>query len=285
MHVPTAAQGAQDWPANRPHRPGSRLWLVAGTGEGPPLAEALLARGWRLRLSVVTAAATRAYPPHPHLQVGVGALGAASGDSPHAAVERELAQAEAMGDPFGWVVDASHPFARRISAALAGACAARRQPLLRLQRPLLPLGRALLLEDLEDLPPHHRPGEHLLLALGARRLAEAIAASPGARHHARVLPSVAGLQQALAAGLEPGRLACLRPGRGAAAIEAALCRRWQIDTVLCRQSGGSSEAGWHRHCEALHLRLLLLRRPPEPPGVEALEGEALLARIGAAPLP
>ena len=38
-----------------------RLWLVAGTGEGPPLAAALLQRGWRVRVSVVTAAAVRAY--------------------------------------------------------------------------------------------------------------------------------------------------------------------------------------------------------------------------------
>ena len=34
---------------------GRRLWLFAGTGEGPPLAEALLSLGWQLRVSVVTA--------------------------------------------------------------------------------------------------------------------------------------------------------------------------------------------------------------------------------------
>ena len=41
------------------------IWLLGGTGDGPPLAEALLQRGWRLRVSLVTAAATRAYTPHP----------------------------------------------------------------------------------------------------------------------------------------------------------------------------------------------------------------------------
>ncbi|WP_191964848.1 hypothetical protein [Synechococcus sp. RSCCF101] len=39
-----------------------RLWMLAGTGDGPPLAAALLARGWRIQLSVVSASAAEAYP-------------------------------------------------------------------------------------------------------------------------------------------------------------------------------------------------------------------------------
>ena len=38
-----------------------RLWLLSGTGEGPKLAGALIERGWQLRVSVVSAAAARAY--------------------------------------------------------------------------------------------------------------------------------------------------------------------------------------------------------------------------------
>lgn len=257
-----------------------RLWLIAGTGEGPPLARRLLVRGWRLQVNVVTAAAAAAYPHHPDLQVQVGALGTAAGDDGSEAVARALAQAEAARDPYRWLIDASHPFAVRITAALAAVCAARQQPLLRLQRPLLPLGRAQLLEDLSALAGCCQPGESLLLAIGARQLAEAMQHCPQARHHARVLPYPAALRQALAAGLAAERLACLRPDAAAVPIEAALCRRWRIETVLTRQSGGVTEARWHRHCEALGQRLLLLRRPPEPSGVIALELEALLDRLG-----
>ena len=52
-----------------------RVWLLAGTGEGPPLAEALGRRGWQVRVSVVSAAAALAYQPRPWLQLAVGAIG------------------------------------------------------------------------------------------------------------------------------------------------------------------------------------------------------------------
>ena len=64
-----------------------------------------------------------------------------------------------------------------------------------------------------------------------------------------------------------------------AGIERALCRRWRIDTVVCRQSGGVTEALWQELCRDLGLRLLLLRRPDEPIGFPALTVEALLERL------
>lgn len=282
MHTPPVDPGPADGQWNRPPvRP--RLWLIAGTGEGPALAAALLARGWRLRVSVVSRAATRAYLHHPDLELTVGPLGGGTAEAAATAAGRQLRAAREQGDPFHWVVDASHPFARRISAALAAACDRQGQPLLRLQRPSLPVGRAHVLADLDALPMHCRPGEPLLLAIGARRLAEAIALTPAALHHARVLPSPQALRQALAAGLATDRLACLRPGPTSLAIEIALCRRWRIASVLCRQSGGESEERWHRVSDALGLRLLLLRRPPEPAGVCTLVLERLLEHIDAPP--
>ena len=286
MHVPPARSCPEDGAANRPPSASagagaSRLWLFAGTGEGPPLARRLLQRGWRLRVSLVSAAGARAYPLHPRLELAVGALGESTGESAAESLARQLRRERQQGDPFRWLVDATHPFACRISADLARVCGELRQPLLRLQRPPLPPGRSLLLEELGDLPVVCRPGERLLLAIGARRLEEAIKASPGALHHARVLPSPQALRLAMAVGLEPQRLACLRPGPGSLPIEIALCRRWQISTVLCRQSGGEGESRWHQVCEALGLRLLLLRRPPEPSLVCALELQELLQRLGA----
>lgn len=84
---------------------------------------------------------------------------------------------------------------------------------------------------------------------------------------------------ALAAGLAPRRLAPLRPtadGR----IERALCLHWGITAVLCRRSGGPNEARWHRICDELGLRLLLLERPREPQEVETLPLQDLLERLG-----
>lgn len=250
---------------------GGRIWLIAGTGEGPPLAQRLLASGWRLKVSVVSRAAALAYGVHPRQELAVGAIGGPQG--PEAGITT------ALGEPYTWVIDATHPFAIRISAALAHSCAALGQPLLRLQRPDLNAAGAQVLDDLASLGAHCRPGERLLLAIGARRLGDAVAAAPGALHHARLLPHGEALALALAAGLAPERLAPLRPSSDGR-LERALCRHWGIEAVLCRRSGGANEAQWHRICADLGLRLLLLERPPEPGQAEALPLQELLQRLG-----
>jgi len=248
-----------------------RLWLVAGTGEGPELAERLLALGWQLTVSVVSAPAALAYRPHPALSLRVGALAG------EAAVEAELAAAATSGHPYAVVVDASHPFACQVSRQLEAGCTRRGQRLLRLQRPTLK-GPATLLPTLEDLRAVPLAGQHLLLAIGARQLAAAVSLSPGALHHARLLPSASSLQQAMAAGLSGERVACLRPG-STLAVERALVRRWRISTVLARQSGGFTEELWRRICRSEGLSLLLLCRPQELAGVESLDAAALLATL------
>jgi precorrin-6A/cobalt-precorrin-6A reductase len=98
-------------------------------------------------------------------------------------------------------------------------------------------------------------------------------------HHGRILPLPLALQQATAAGLDPERIACLRPG-GDGAIERALCRHWRLTCVLARRSGGTNEALWHAIAADQGLRLLLLDRPPEPSGVRALPLGGLLEQLG-----
>jgi len=247
------------------------IWLVSGTGEGPPLTRALLARGWRLQVSVVTAAAARAYPADPALRLQVGAL------EGEAAIEAELERLQPR-----WLVDASHPFARVISARLEAVCGRTGQPLLRLERPALPGANEAItvIRGLEDLASFDLRDERLLLAIGSRRLATALAASNAGAHYARILDNPTSLQLALAAGMAPERLACLRPGLGdgSGRLERALCRRWGISAVLCRQSGGATEQLWRQLAGELGLRLVLLQRP-QPAGT-GLPLEALLEKLG-----
>ena len=151
--------------------------------------------------------------------------------------------------------------------------------MLRLHRPPLPTGTATVLERLSDLQHCELEKARLLMAIGSRRLGEAMSSTLRALHHARILPHALALQQAMAAGLPPERVACLRPG-GDMAIERALCRRWGITTVLCRQSGGGTEGGWRCICSALGLRLLLLKRPDELLAAPTLTMEQLLEMVG-----
>ena len=262
MHGPVLHQGqpAKAW-----------IWLFAGTAEGPVLAEALLQRGWTVRVSVVTPGAARAYQQRCGLEVRVGAC------SSDPTLEQELRQQAPR-----WVVDATHPFALVISARLQRLCSALDQPLLQLERCLpaesSPGEQLTLLDGVGELQQWPMAGEHLLLAIGARELSAAIAATPECRHYARVLDQPSSLQAALAAGLPQERIACLRPDpRGVGELEQALCRRWRITRVLCRQGGGRSEALWRQVCRQLGLPLLLLRRPGGSPG---LPMAALLEKLG-----
>ena len=254
------------------HQASPRLWLIGGTGEGPVLAERLLQRGWQLTVSLVGAPAALAYRPHPELTLRVGAIDGEQG------VGAELAAAEAIGRPYAVVVDASHPFACVVSRQLAAVCKERRQRLIRLLRPSLP-GAATILSGLEDLRSRSLQGHRLLLAIGARQLSLALACSPGAQHFARLLPSPRSLQLAMAAGLAADQVACLRPG-SQLEVERSLIRRWQITTVLARQSGGVTEQLWQQLCAGTGPQLLLIGRPAEPAGVEALgQGELLEALV------
>ena len=251
--------------------PTAWVWLVSGIAEGPLLARALLQRGWGVRVSVVGQAATRAYAPHPHLELLVGDL------ADDTAVEQQLTAA-----PPRWLVDATHPFAAAITARLERVCRRRGQPLLRLDRQLeaASTGQVLPLRQLEALADLDLSGERLLLAIGSRHLPVALAHSNAAAHFARVLDQPGSLQLALAAGLTDAQLACLRPDPlGKGTLEQALCRRWQITSVLCRRSGGRSERIWRQVCDALGLRLLLLESPAGA-GTPGLPVEALLEKLG-----
>ena len=252
---------------------GNRLWLIAGTGEGPALAQQFLERGWRLRVSVVTPTASQPYPENPDLEIVVGALADAG------ALRSLLEVAESEGDPFQWLIDASHPFAVHITPAALEATRGRPERLLRLERPGLEAPWATPLDHLSDLPCHVTENERLLLAIGARRLKDAARCCRGARLHARVLPYPEAMRQAQQAGIPADRLACFHPTADGA-VELALCRQWQIDVILCRQSGGLTEALWQQVAQALGLRLLLLRRPAEPEGIQQLAFQSLIERVG-----
>jgi precorrin-6A/cobalt-precorrin-6A reductase len=263
MHGPDLHQGPQA---------AGGIWLFAGTAEGPPLSAALLRRGWPVQVSVVTPAAARAYPPHPQLRLRVETL----------ENDEQLTTALQLERPH-WVVDATHPFARQISARLERCCHAVGCRLQQLERRLpeqWAAGEQLQqLERLEDLAALDLAGERLLLAIGARQLPLALANSGAAAPFARVLDQPGSLQSALASGLPEQRIACLRPdAAGEGRLERALCRRWQITRVLCRQGGGRSEALWRSVCCELGLPLLLLKRPSAAAG--SLSMDALLTKLG-----
>ena len=243
------------------------VWLVAGTGEGPAAAALLLELGVAVGVQVVTTRACRAYGRLAHQAPLRCAAGALDGAAVRAVL---LGSGDGQRVPPFLVVDATHPFAQRITGTLQAACQACGIPCLRLLRPLLDPGRAVLIEELEELRQPQLANRQLLAAVGARDLPRLMAFRRPCCTAARVLPTASALRQATAAGLPSHRIALLQPAATAirptdplASLEAALCRRWNIRIVVARQSGGRTEQRWQEACAALGIALWLLRRPGE----------------------
>ncbi len=249
------------------------IWLLSGTGDGPRLAASLISGGWHVHVSVVSEMAAQPYQWMDVEHVHVGALGGSQG------ISRWLQRI-----PVDWVVDATHPFAVRISNQLNEACLRSGQRLVRFERPKEAIGKALVINSIADLVHDSLAGRRVMIALGVRQLVQAsnTVRQAGGIVFARVLPSAQSLIQASAAGVRPDHLAVVRPLQGAepGAMEAALCRHFAITDVVGRQSGGSTEAMWAALTEKMDLKLWLLRRPDPIPDVKEVHGvNQLLAHL------
>ncbi len=237
----------------------SHVWILSGTGDGPPLVKALLLKGCKVSVSVVSLQASLPYSQLPLEALFVGALEGAE------AIRQVLEKARLLNNGFDWVIDATHPFAQVISLNLKTVCRELEQPLLRFERSCPTIRQAFLIKSPEDLRNFDLKGQKLLFAIGSKFLPEALncACQSGASVFARVLPTVESLNKALSSNLPEGHLAVVRPSTDDrnGALEEALCRRWGITGVIARQSGGPTQKIWQRIAKKERLKLWLISRP------------------------
>ncbi|SFP17308.1 precorrin-6A/cobalt-precorrin-6A reductase [Geodermatophilus dictyosporus] len=227
-----------------------QVLVLGGTGEARRLAAALVAGG----ADVLSSLAGRvADPALPEGGVRVGGFGGADGLAGWLAEHRPRA-----------VVDATHPFAARITASAAVAAARTGVPLLRLQRPGWTRGpgdRWTYVDSLDEAAGAVRDAGSVLLTTG-RQGVGAFAGLTG-----RVLVrSVDPPDEPL-----PAR-AVLLLARGPFAVddEVALMREHGVEVVVTKDSGGAMTEAKLAAARALGLPVVLVRRPPLPAGVEVV---------------
>ena len=245
--------------------PDRRLLILGGTAEGRALAAAAEARfGPSLAVISALAGITRA-PLLPAGQVRIGGFGGAAG---LAAYLRE--------EGIGLLVDATHPFATRISAQARDAAAEAGTERLVLARPPwrpVPGDRWIDVATVEDavaaIPAEAR---RVFLTVGARALAP-FAGRPELWFLVRLVdPPAAPVP------LPRHRLICAR-GPFAEADERALLAARRIDCLVTRASGGAATAGKLAAARALALPVVMVQRPPPPPGDRVSSVEDALAWI------
>lgn len=254
-----------------------RILLLGGTSEASALAKRLAARlaahiADHAGLDVVLSLAGRTEHPAPQpVPVRVGGFGGAAGLADYLKAERIAA-----------VVDATHPYAARMSFNAAQACAAAGVPLLALRRgPWMPVAGDRW-REVADVPAAVAAlgdaPRRVFLALG-RNEVRAFEAAP---QHAYLVRSVDPVLPPLAV---PQAQYVLGRGPFGEADDRALLEAHRIDTIVAKNSGGAATYGKMAAARALGIEVLLIARPaiPAVPAVETpAEAEAwLLHQLGA----
>jgi precorrin-6A/cobalt-precorrin-6A reductase len=230
-----------------------RVLILGGTAEARQLAAALVARpGYEVR----TALAGRVAEPAPLPgEVRIGGFGGAAG------LTRWLGEHRT-----DVLVDATHPFAARITEHAVAAAAELRLPLVLLRRP----GWTERAGDRWYRVPDATAAATLLPGLGRRVfLATGRGDLPAFAH----LDELWFLLRAIEPPPPPLPAHCeIVLGRGPFTVpaERALLRRHGVDVLVSRDSGGATTVAKLDAARGLGLPVVLLARPPLPPGVTAV---------------
>jgi precorrin-6A/cobalt-precorrin-6A reductase len=224
-----------------------RVLILGGTGEARALAHRLDAAG----VDIVSSLAGRVR--RPRLPVGEVRVGGFGGPE---ALGRWLREHR-----IGAVIDATHPFAQRISHSAVRAAAATGVPLLRLERPGWRAGPEDRWHWVDDLPG----AADAVTALGARR----VWVTSGRQG----LEAFAGLDAwFLIRCVDPPVVALPRRhellldrGPYTLAGEVALLAEHRIELLVTKDSGGSHTAAKLAAARARGVPVVVVRRPPRAP--------------------
>jgi precorrin-6A/cobalt-precorrin-6A reductase len=235
----------------------ARILILGGTTEARMLAEQLAGRrDLDVTLSLAGRTVSPARQPVP---VRSGGFGGAAGLADHLLRQRIDA-----------LIDATHPYASRISANAVAAARETSVPLVVLQRPPWVAVAGDRWTEVSDVHEAVRTlgqsPRHVFVALGRNELAP-FANAP--QHH-YLIRSVDPVDPPL-----PLPHAVYLTGRGpfAEAGDRALMITHGIDGVIAKNSGGSATYGKIAAARALGIGVIVLRRPPAPaaPSVATVE--------------
>ena len=243
------------------------LWLLTGTSEGRAFTESLLQAGWKITVSVVSARAALSYMDFPLENILVGPL------REEKEIRSIIVDQRINQNGFHCVVDITHPFATIITSSIAKVCKELSQPLIRYERSMEDTSNSYLIKNFSDLSNYDLHGKSILMAIGARKLEEALISvkDSGAIFYARILANPESLKWALSSSIKKSNLALLNPSTyNNGSLEEALLRRWLIDGVVCRQSGGETEKLWHKISSRTGIKLWLLMRPSTSESIESI---------------
>ncbi|MEM1129687.1 MAG: cobalt-precorrin-6A reductase [Pseudomonadota bacterium] len=234
-----------------------KILLLAGTAEAREIAEHLVHDADYD--AVASLAGSTRDPDALPLPTRIGGFGSAQGFANYLTQNGVAA-----------VIDATHPFAWRISARSAEICTDLGVPYLQVLRPPWQAGPGdnwIMLANEEEAAQHARPPETVFLATGRRTL-ERFAVLKGCRIFCRRID-----RPRRPFPFPGGQYLIGRPPFSVA-DEKSLFRRLGIDWLVVKNAGGASSRSKLDAAAELGLPVLMVKRPPQPdaPRVETATG-------------
>ena len=178
----------------------------------------------------------------------------------------------------GAVVDATHPFASRMSANAVAACRATNTPLVVFTRPPWtrePGDRWIEVATIEEAVDALEPGPRTVFLTQGRLQLAAFARAPQHRYIVRAIDRPAEI------GALSGSKLILARGPFSLAEEVALMRREGAEVLVTKNSGGHATYAKIEAARALGIEVVILRRPPAPEAETLHDLDAVVAWIAA----
>ena len=231
------------------------VWILSGTADGPVIANRLLELNYVVFASVITYKAVQAYTENLKLHIITGKLN--NKDEIINFIKKNKIKC---------VVDATHPFAVMISKNINNACKEINIPLLVFERKsqINNTNNFFYINDLKDTNKVDLENKNILLSIGSRYLNDTAKYYMDCKANvfARVLPTFESITKAFGSCIKNSNIAILEPSKSDRCIlEKKLCDFWEIDYVLCRESGSYSQKNWESIISGSRMKLFLVKRP------------------------
>lgn len=246
-----------------------KLCVFAGTTEGREIAEFLAEQSADVTVCVATEYGETLLPQGEGLRISARPL------------PREEMAELFRRERFDLVIDATHPYAKRITESIAATCAGTDTEYLRLLRPdTAAPENAVFVEDAAGAAEYlDRVDGNILLTTGSRELhAFASVRDFASRAYARVLPMEDSLRACREAGLPPAHILAMQ-GPFSRELNAAMLRSIGAAYLVTKASG--SAGGFEEKIAAAAETgavPVIIGRPPQREGLSAAETVELLCR-------
>ena len=233
------------------------VWILSGTSDGPIIADKLLNLNYVVFVSVISFKASLVYPKKDKLHIITGKI--IDEIEVHQFLEKHQ---------IDLIIDATHPFAMQISTNLVKGCKKLNKMLLRFERQSQVKSslNSRFVEDLKGIKISDIKNKNLLLAIGARCLNEVAEyyMNLEVNIYARILATEDSILNGFSSCIRNSNIAILNPSKfGEHKLEYSLCKNWNIDYILCRDSGSYSQMIWEDISEKTNIKLFKLKRPTE----------------------